>query len=422
MAPKGKRRKTNACLVAAAAAALAALPAGCVAPERAAPADQRSAMSPAPGTDPQELQSTVMSMSDDWNTALGESMVAIQSAPGIGIESRINGLAFLRNGMGASLDIAVGPNPRVSMLDLLVLAALQEWALEHTWAGHGIPPGLVGPAKARLTEARREMASKASRHLTETQLRELDRLVSAWIEAHPRQVLVSFVRLSDFGSDRNELTLEDRRLANGLLKEVDQVTSAIDDARLLGERALWYAARYPFVVGQQAELTSMRVTRIVSEEAAAQREAIFSRFSEERERTMQMIETSRNDLVPVLAEARRTIAAASALSEQLRGVVAAVDGLVARFDHPEGDDGGLTAQDIKDILREAGESADKLSALVKASDALVQSRPVGDLAAEAGRMGTATVDRLLWGSAGIVALLVGGLAMLRLVPQRIQRG
>jgi hypothetical protein len=418
----GTHRKTTACLIAAVAAALCGIPAGCSAPERAAPPSRDAAMAPPAGTDPQELQSTVMSMSDDWNTALGESMVAIQSASGIGMETRINGLAFLRNGMGASLDIAVGPNPRVSMLDLLVLAALQEWALEHTWAGHGIPPGLVGPAKARLTEARREMASKASRHLTETQLRELDRLVAAWIQAHPRQVLVSFVRLSDFGSDRNELTLEDRRLANGLLKEVDQVTSAIDDARLLGERALWYAARYPFVVGQQAELTSMRVTKLVAEEAAAQREAIFARFAEERERTLRMIETSRNDLVPVLAEARQTIAAASALSEQLRGVVVAVDGLVARFDHPEGDDGGLTAQDIKDILREAGESADKLSALVKASDALVQSPAVGEATAGAGRIGTAAIDRLLWGSAGIVALLVGGLALVRLVPQRVQRG
>ena len=405
------------------AAALLWVLAGCTAAPAAPPAREGAAAIPMPvDGDPQTLQSVVMSMSDDWNTALGESMVAVQSAPEVSTETRINGLAFLRNGMGASLDIAVGPNPRVAMLDLLVLAKLQEWALEHTWAGRGIPGDLIGPSLARLREARAEMSSKASRHLTAAQLRELDRLADAWIAAHPRQVLVSFVRLADFASDRNELTLEDRRLANGLLKEVDQVTSALDDARLLGERALWYAARYPFVIGQQAELTSMRVTETVGAEATAQREAFFDRLAKERAETFRLLEESRHDLLPVLAEARQTISAAQALAEQVRGIVQAVDGLVARFDPADGDEEGLTTDDIKEMLREAGQSADKLTALVKASDALVQSPAIGEATAGAERIGTAAIDRLLWGSTGIVVLLLAGLAALRLVPQRMEGG
>ena len=359
-------------------------------------------------------------MSDDWNIALGESMFVLQSAPDISMQTRFNGESFLRNGMGASLDIAVGPNPRVAMLDLLVLATLQTWALEHTWAGNGIPGNLVGPAKERLAEARGEMMSKASRFLAAEQLRELDRLINAWIEAHPRQVLVSFVRLSDFASDRNELTLEDRKLAYGLLKEVDEVTSAIDDARLLGERALWYAARYPYVIGQQAELTSLRVTDIVSHEITVQREAFFAQLGRERAETIRLVEESRKDLVPVMAEARETIASAKVLSEQVLRIVQAIDGLVARFDHPGDGSGGVTTQDIKDILKETGASADKLAALVKAGDSLVESPTWRDAAAGADRFSTTTIDRLLWGSAGIVALLIGGLALVRLIPQRVR--
>ena len=385
-----------------------------------APSQRPIAAGPATDTDPQVLQSTVMSMSDDWNIALGESMIVLQSAPDIGMQTRFNGVSFLRNGMGASLDIAVGPNPRVAMLDLLVLATLQTWALEHTWAGHGIPGNLVGPAKERLAEARGEMMSKASRFLAAEQLRELDRLINAWIEAHPRQVLVSFVRLSDFASDRNELTLEDRKLADGLLKEVDEVTSAIDDARLLGERALWYAARYPYVIGQQAELTSLRVTDIVSHEITAQREAFFAQLGRERAETIRLVEESRKDLVPVMAEARETIASAKVLSEQVLRIVQAIDGLVARFDHPGDGSGGVTTQDIKDILKETGASADKLAALVKAGDSLVESPTWRDAAAGADRFSTTTIDRLLWGSAGIVALLIGGLALVRLIPQRVR--
>lgn len=372
----------------------------------------------APTDEPQDMQAVVMSMSDDWNTALGESMFAIQSSPGLGTATRINSLAFLRNGMGASLDIAVGPNPRVAMLDLLVLSALQTWALEHTWAGHGIPAEMIAPAEARLAEARAEMRSKASRHLSPAQLGELDRLIAAWIAAHPRQMLVSFVRLADFAGDRNELTLADRELAHGLLREVEQVTSAIDDVRLLGERALWYAARYPFVVGQQAELTSMRVAESLSREVTSQREALFAQLAEERERTMRMIERAKDDALPVLSEARLTIAAASELSEKAGRVVQAIDGLVARFDDPEDAPGGLTTQDVKDILREAGTSADKLAALVNASERLVGGQDWEALESRAGRLGTATVDRVLWGAAGIVVLLVGGLALVRLVPDR----
>lgn len=407
--------------VASCLAIVTLLCAACGAASHSTPASQRPiAAGPATDTDPQILQSTVMSMSDDWNIALGESMFVLQSAPGISMQTRFNGASFLRNGMGASLDIAVGPNPRVAMLDLLVLATLQTWALEHTWAGNGIPGNLVGPAKERLAEARGEMTSKASRFLAAEQLRELDRLINAWIEAHPRQVLVSFVRLSDFASDRNELTLEDRKLADGLLKEVDEVTSAIDDARLLGERALWYAARYPYVIGQQAELTSLRVTDIVSHEITVQREAFFAQLGRERAETIRLIEESRKDLVPVMAEARETIASAKVLSEQVLRIVQAIDGLVARFDHPGDDSGGVTTQDIKDILKETGASADKLAALVKAGDSLVESPTWRDAAAGADRFSTTTIDRLLWGSAGIVALLIGGLALVRLIPQRVR--
>jgi hypothetical protein len=233
-------------------------------------------------------------------------------------------------------------------------------------------------------------------------------------------VLVSFVRLSDFASDRNELALADRQMANGLLKEADEVTSAIDDARLLGERALWYAARYPYVIGQQVELTTLHMTDVVSREVTAQREAFFAQVAKERAETIRLIEESRKDLVPVMAEARETIASAKLLSEQVLRIVQAIDGLVARFDHPGDGSGGVTTQDIKDILKETGASADKLAALVKAGDSLVESPTWRDAAAGADRFSTGTIDRLLWGIAGIVALLIGGLALVRLIPQRVR--
>jgi hypothetical protein len=50
------------------------------------------------GTDPRTLQSVVMSMADDWNIALGESMIAVDT------------------------------NARAATVDVPVLASLQTWA------------------------------------------------------------------------------------------------------------------------------------------------------------------------------------------------------------------------------------------------------------------------------------------------------
>lgn len=389
-------------------------------------APQHGSMVPQPpavpqGTvDPQSIQATVMSMADDWNTALGESVAGIESSTGITNEIRANGLWFLRNGMGASLDIAVGPNPRVAMLDLLVLSALQPWALGHSWIDHGIPAGQVAPVQLRLGSARAEMLEKAAEFLTSAQLDELDRLVSAWMEAHPGQRLVSFVRLSDFASDRNELTLDDRQRADGLLREVSEVTSALDDARLLGERALWYAARYPYVIGQQAELTSMRVSAAVMHDVAAQRDAFFAQVAAERTALLDLMERAKADVVPVLAEARQTIGSATTLADDALRIVQAIDALVARFDHPDGAERGVTTQDIKDILAGAGDSAQKFTALVAAGDALLDPDRLDGVAGNAQRWTQASIDRLLWGAAGVVMLLVIGLGLVRLIPQRVR--
>jgi len=50
-----------------------------------------------------------------------------------------------------------------------------------------------------------------------------------------------------------------RGKARGLLQEVSEAGAAVDDVRLLGERLLWFAGRYPFLLGEQTELTAYRL-------------------------------------------------------------------------------------------------------------------------------------------------------------------
>ena len=390
---------------------------GCVGGGRHTVTPNNSSLSAIDTAQALALQSAVMSMSDDWNSALGAMAFEMQRACGSDMECMWVTQAFLRNGMGASLDVAVGPNPSVAIMDMLVLCSLETWALEHHWAGVGIPleAGLAGAKQ--LANARDALWEQAADHLEVAELARLRALIDAWITRHPDQSIVSFVRLADFASDRNQLTLAERADAGGLLEELNEVSVAVDDARLLGERALWYSSRYPYVLGQQAEMTALRLTQSISIQVAAQREAILGGVAKEREAIISSLSEQERTLTPVLAEARGTIAEARALSAELQKVIAAIDGLVARFDNTPSEGKSLSIADLQSLVREAGTSATEARKLIEASSGLVQSDRLPAAAASVDRVARDLVDRVLWGAAGIVVLLVGGLALVRRVPQ-----
>ena len=102
-------------------------------------------------------------------------------------------------------------------------------------------------------------------------------------------------------------------------------------------------------------------------------------------------------------------------------MIAAIDGLVARFDNTRSDGKSLSIADLESLVREAGTSAAEARKLIEASSGLVQSDRLPAAAAGVDRVARDLVDRVLWGAAGIVVLLCGGLALVRRVPQRAER-
>lgn len=81
--------------------------------------------SPKHGITEFEVQSLVMGMADEYSAALGEAMYLLVRSESVDPKGRWLAQSFLRNGMGAAIDIAVGPHPSVGLLDLLVLGSLQ---------------------------------------------------------------------------------------------------------------------------------------------------------------------------------------------------------------------------------------------------------------------------------------------------------
>lgn len=204
------------------------------------------------------VQSLLMSMADNYIAALSEAVYLVTRNGTLDGKGRWMAQSFLRNGVGASLDIAVGPNPSTSILDLLVLVSLQTWSYEAHWLPAGI--GEAGrPAVEKLKTAEREIWQEAGQKLSAGQLQTLRSLIDAWIAQNPNRTVVALVRFDEFSDARRMSSAALREKARGLLKEVSEASATVDDARLLGERLLWLAGRYLYLMGEQTELTAYRL-------------------------------------------------------------------------------------------------------------------------------------------------------------------
>ncbi len=437
-----------------------------------------------------DVQSLVMKMADDYSVALTDAMRPIIMDQESGPTARQLAQWFQRNGMGSAIDIAVGPNPDAALLDMLVLVSLQRWAFSNHWVSRGIPDTHAQKAAERLRLAEAAAWSSASSVLSESQQKTLRSLIEAWIKANPDRFTVSFVRLDEFVDIRNDQTLSTRADATALLREVAEASAAVDGARLLGERAVWFASRYPFILGQQAETTIYRVadqpefrsaieaidavkqlsvslaarvesldrdlknqqellfSKLASERAAAIEQAkaaltevtrttaadIDARFAVARDaavaQTFDRLATERKDFLDdlqsregalrdIMNELRSTIGTGTALAKELNGTVTAVDQVVARFDQqPVGDRKPLDIKDFRDAAIEATRAAEKLTTLLQETNKVAGSEVWNERIARLDHATTGLIDRAFWRAFVLVLLLLGGLALIRLLPQR----
>lgn len=453
----------------AAAVTLAAVP-GEAASRRGArdapPAPQRSAF---------ELQALVMEMADEYIAGLGEA--AYLAAPQGEPDARGRWLvqSFLRNGVGAALDIGAGPNPNVSILDMLVLSSLQVWAFERNWARAGIDTQQSASALKRLGEAREQCWAAAGRVLDDSQLDTVRQLIDAWIEANPDRTVVSLVRFGEFTNARHLPAADHRDKAKGLLIDLDSVTESVDQARLLGERLVWFAGRFPYVLGEQSELTLYRVVaqpefqelmsalesfKTVSaalterleglpdevsvqrvktfeqlgeeREAAVQdaREALkqalegtvdtaFTRFREETAFLLESMDTRHEELLGTARELHETIVASTNLARELQSTADAVDRVVQRFQEaPESPSEPIRIPDIRDAANETAEAAKHLTILLERTNEILVSDEWDHRLAELEAFGERTANKFFWRGLALVAVLLAGVAAIRLATAR----
>jgi len=282
-----------------------------------------------------------------------------------------------------------------------------------------------------------------------------------------------------------------RGQARGLLREVGEAVAAVDDARLLGERLLWFAGRYPYLLGEQTELTAYRLVdqpegeqimeaiksiqqlsevlsarvetiqndlekereaffaRIASERAAAisqlqaaleatvresvdiadesvktqRTEAInqfFDRFSQERTQLLDDFASRQSELLGIMTELKETITVSGTLANDLTETVNAIDHVVSRFDRdPNSKREPLRMTDVRDAATETGHAAEKVTQLLEQLLVILESdawdRQISMMTDPADEI----IDRVFWRGVILIGLLVAGMGLLRMVPQRI---
>ncbi len=421
--------------------------------------------SPADRAPQQKVQSMVMGMADEYIAALGEAMYLVTNSGKLDAKGRWLTMSFLRNGVGSSLDIAIGPNPSVNLLDFLVLTSLQTWAFESHWIPAGI--GEAGrPAVARLKQADAAAWSNARKSLSEEQLNTLRTLINAWIAENPDRTVVALVRFNDFADERKISSLSLRGQAHGLLSSVSEASAAVDDVRLLGERLLWFAGRYPYLLGEQSELTVYRMldkpeirqlveasrsakelTDTLAKRIAAidtdlekQREQLFKQLADERTAAIDQFGKSMDDTVDkgfqrlakerkellhnlavqekeavvVMGDMRKTLAASDSTAKEIAAATREADKLLARFQTilKESKD-PATVEDYRQTVIETGTSAEKLTHMLERLNAVLDSPSLDRTIAAMNTPIDRLVDRLFWRIALLICLLIGGFALLR---------
>jgi hypothetical protein len=359
------------------------------------------------GVPPDVVQSDVMRFTDRFDSEIVQATHDFAARVGT-TESKVQALGWSIAARTAALSIASAPNPNVNLLDMIVFVTLGRRAHEEHWT-----PDVWHEGDQPMVDAYRELETDiweiAAKSLDAKQLEDLRAMIESWREDNPSQAATAFVRLPRFerllASRRDKEQNVFESLGNLLsldpLAGLEPAKREIAEARLLGERVLFYAQRAPLIFSTQAELLGLKMTNLpavqealeksgqVSQAAASlvetaaglpdairtEREEAVRQVSDEltrqREGVVQDVESVEAPVGRILGETRTTIEAMKEMSVALQSGIQSLDTFIARVnENPAADDGG-TRRPFD--VREYGEAAARIDEAAKDLDAFVRN-------------------------------------------------
>jgi len=299
-----------------------------------------------------EIQSEVMRLSDSYTAGVLETTAPL---PADTPEARFAVLNYQIDQATAAYQIATAPNPLANAIDLAVLttlsrAVVKDYWIPEVWGESGRP--LLG-AYEILEPQVWDLVSKFADPSQEKQLRDI---IAQYHESFPNLKQPAFIRLADIAQARAKQTGglgSPTELLNSIGLNIfgglDPAVQQVEQARILAERALFYAQRSPRLLDMQAQLLTLQLSR----QPASQ----------------QLLE----DTTRISASAERVAATASQLPDEIdRQREAAIDQVMTALEEQESRSRALLA-DVKQTLDAGAGAASSVNEAIRSANALVAS-------------------------------------------------
>jgi methyl-accepting chemotaxis protein len=329
----------------------------------------------------EELQAAVISYANRFIATIGQAAFDLEAKIPTK-EGRLIASARKVYSLSAAAEIAAGPNPGPALLDLVVMVTLNRMVWDSYWR-----PQVFGTPATIMVGAFEKMEADAwnlvAKVMTPEQMDELYDLIVAWNTDHPNQKAVDYIRFSDFGEIGTKPNLKEIQKPGGLLAPVQKATEAVDEVRMTSERAMFLLTKMQLIMGFQAEMvykqlvmqpemdtllkdiSGFRVTadrftdlaeklpaQVADERTAAfsdarrllarERTAVLSaiddkatlihQINKDVQGTLDRIDAAFSQLRQITADSERLIQGLQQAVSASQQLVAAVDGIAARFE------------------------------------------------------------------------------------------
>jgi hypothetical protein len=283
----------------------------------------------------QEVESAVARFSAEYVDRVGQATDELKleaASPRVRAEIVALQLDYLQ----AVVNITIGPEPEINLVDMLVFMTLGRIGLEEYFV-----PQVFGRAGEGLLETVRELEkdiwASAYLVLSEEQQDELLGLILEWRERNPNQHYTSNIRLTDVARVRG------RYATGGGLLGVKDASRAIDEFTLVAQQLVFYLQILPVLTRMHAELLTYQIVDMPEVEqllantdrltATAERYAVMmEQLSQEGKTLLQDLGSEEKRLRGLLAEVRQTVAEGSELISLANTTVNSMDSLAGRLE------------------------------------------------------------------------------------------
>jgi hypothetical protein len=261
-----------------------------------------------------ELNALTNAFADRYMTYLSDAAEAMSKDNSNPIQRKLaNDIRLIQ--VSSIYDIVTNADPYTQLLDLVLVVTLQS----RQWIDEDQAEAQFGARSRPLIDASRQAREDiwkiAGRVMKPEQLEVLDGMILDWRRRNPKVQMLSFVRFDDFAASRDKSMIADVKSGGGLLAPVDEAKKAVDEVRLLAERAFFLGKRLPFLMQWQVRstiddaLTSSTLTQVsdsvplvakaidrLPQDIARERKAAFDDIARERKALIEDVARERKSL------------------------------------------------------------------------------------------------------------------------------